>query len=527
MLNKYRKSFINNWKENLYLFSLAAFLVALPTSISLISCAAVALLVVWIITGDYKTKWNRLKKNIGAWLMMSIPLLYLIGLCFTHNFTIGIQELNKSLYWFIFAFVLGSSSEISYRNSRRLLGVYIAAVSWVALFALLKLLFAAHINYFDFRQVTLIDHIPFSYQIAFALWLTLYFIYYEKLNKATKALLFLLVLFLLVTFFSLKSFNAYIYFAGMTLPALLILIWTAKKRFLKFTFIGIFIFITTFPIVYVYQCVKKFYTITEYHYDTIEKHTSNGNLYYHDFNNKMKENGNYVSLFICEEELVPLWNANSTIEYHSETSGGFSFHSIIKRYMTSRGLTKDADGFAQLSLADIKNIENGYPNYIYAENKLSVYPRIYETIWEIDLYKIYRDPNGKTFAQRIEQALLACSIIKSNIWFGIGLGNSTLAYEKAIKETGSKLQPQVLNSSHNQYLNYLYRFGVLGTFYILGILIWVFLKGRKSNSFLVTIFFVSMLAANLGEANWETFVGINFFAFFFCFLLWIMPSAEK
>jgi hypothetical protein len=241
----------------------------------------------------------------------------------------------------------------------------------------------------------------------------------------------------------------------------------------------------------------------------------------------MKENGNYVCLFLCEEELEPLWNARSEKKYKSKTSNGYSLSTVIIRYMTSKGLTKDAEGFAQLSQKDVENIEHENPNYIYAENKLSVYPRIYETIWEIDLYKIYNDPNGKTFSQRIEQALLAGNIIKNNILFGIGLGNSTLAYEKAIAETGSNLTPQTINSSHNQYLNYLFRFGLIGALYILCVLLWVFFKERKNNPFLLTIFFVSMLAANFGEANWETFIGLNFFAFFFCFLMWITPNSCK
>jgi hypothetical protein len=521
------QSLIYNWKENLYLFSLGAFLATLPTSIALLSCAAVTLLIVWILTGEYKAKWNRLIHNKSALLLISIPVLYLAGLCFTHNFSVGLQEFNKSLYWFIFAFVLGSSSPVSYRATCRLFGIYIFVVSVAAGFALLKLLFLENLNFFDFRQVTWIDHIPFSYQIAFVIWLIFYFIFHENLSWVKKFVLFFLIVLLTITLFSLKSFTGYLYFGVMTFTALLLLIWQTKKKLLKFTYLGLLILVTVFPIIYIYHCVQKFYNITEYYPDTIKKFTSAGNRYEHDFNNKMKENGNYVCLFLCEEELAPLWNAHSEKKYNSKTSGGYSLSTVIIRYMTSKGLTKDAEGFAQLSQKDIESIQHENPNYIYAENRLSVYPRIYETIWEIDLYKIYKDPNGKTFSQRIEQALLAGNIIKNNMWFGIGLGNSTLAYEKAIVETGSNLTPQTINSSHNQYLNYLFRFGILGAFYILCVLLWVFFKERKNNPFLLTIFFVSMLAANFGEANWETFIGLNFFAFFFCFLMWITPNSCK
>jgi len=524
MLKSYCQSLIHNWKENLYLISLGAFLVALPTSIALISCTSVALLIVWILTGDYKTKWNRLIHNKGALLLMSIPVIYLIGLCFTHNFSLGLQEFNKSLYWFIFAFVLGSSAPISSKNTYRLLGIYISVVSIAAGIALLKLLFIDTIHFFDFRKVTWIDHIPFSYQIAFVIWLVFYFIFNGKFSWIQKSLLFLLIVFLIITLFSLKSFSAYLYFGVMSFTALLMLIWKTKTKLLKFAFLGLLILITVFPVFYIYHCVQKFYDITEYHVDEIEKFTANGNMYQHNFNNKVKENGNYMGLFLCEEELVPLWNAHSQKKYDSRTSDDYPFRFVIIRYMTSRGLTKDAAGFAQLSQKDIENIENEIPNYIYAENKLSVYPRIYETIWEIDQYKINKNPNEKTLAQRIELAILAVDIIKKHIWFGVGLGNSALAYEEVIVESGSELATQKTGSSHNQYLNYLIRFGILGTLYILGVLTYVFFKGRKNNPFLITIFFVSMLAANFGDANWETFIGLNYFAFFMCFLMWIAPK---
>jgi len=522
MLKNCRQSLLNNWKENLYLFSLGAFLVALPTSIALLSITAVTLLIVWILTGDYKVKWNRLIRNKNALLMMSIPVLYLIGLCFTHNFALGLQEFNKSLYWFIFAFVLGSSSPTSYKATYRLLGLYVLVVSITAGVALLKLLLLDSIHFFDFRQVTWIDHIPFSYQIAFVIWLVFYFIYHGNFSGIQKPLLYLLIIFLTITLFSLKSFSAYLYCGIMSFTALIMIIRQTKKKLLKFIFLGLLILITVFPVVYVYYSVQKFYDITEYNADEIEKYTASGNLYQHNFKNKIKENGNYVGLFICEEELIPLWNAHSEKKYDS--GDDYPLGSVVIRYMTSKGLRKDAEGFAQLSQQDIKNIENGMPNYIYAESKLSVYPRIYETIWELDQYKIYRNPNEKTLSQRIEQAHLAFVIIKKHIWTGIGLGNNLLAYEKAILESGSKLVPQGTGSSHNQYLNYLIRFGILGTLYILGVLTWIFIKGRKNNSFLITIFFVSLLAANFGEANWETFIGLNYFGFFMCFLMWVVPK---
>jgi len=524
MFQKYLNSLISNWKEILYFLVLGTFIVALSTSIALITISVIAMLVLWVLTGDYKEKWNRLIHNTGALLMMSIPLLYLIGLCFTHNLSLGFHELNKSSYWFIFAFVLGSLPPISYKAASRLLGIYIITVTIAAGAALLKFVSSNAIHYFDFREVTWIHHIPFSFQIAFAIWIIFYFIYYKNFSWIQKILLLFLIAFLTLTLFSLKSFSGYLYFGVMSITALLMLMWKTKKKWLKFALMGSVIFITILPVFYVYHCVQKFYNVIEYKPNEIEQYTANGNKYKHNFNNKTKENGNYVGLFLCEKELIPLWDAHSCKPYQSNTMNGHPFRSVIVRYMTSKGLTKDAEGFAQLSQKDIENIENELPNYIYAENKLSIYPRIYETIWEMDQYIHNQYPNEKTLSQRIELSRLAVVIIKKQFWLGIGLGNNAFAYEDAIVETGSKLVFMNLNSSHNQYLNYLMRFGIFGTLYILGVLFWVFIKGRKNNPFLITIFFVSILAANFAEINWETFLGLNFFGFFMCFFMWAVPK---
>jgi len=524
MLKILFQSLLKNWKENLYLLSLATFLVALPTSVAFIAGTTIALLVVWIITGNFKEKWNRLIHNKNALLLMSIPLLYVIGLFFTQNLHLGLRELNKSLHWFIFAFILGSSAPLSQKTTFRLLSLYIAAVILAAIASFVTIVLSDINPFVSFRSFTWIDHIPFSYQISFSIWLLIYFLLKKSFTNIRKILLVILIAFLITTLLLLKSFNGYIYFGAMTITALIMLLVNVKERKHKLIFSICLFFILSLPTYYIYQCFQKFYDINEYSTDSIENHTLQGNLYHHDFKDKTKENGNYVSLFICEEELIPLWNTHSVKPYDYKTSGGYPLSCVIIRYMTSKGLTKDAQGFAQLSQKDIENIESEIPNYIFADNRFSVYPRIYETIWELDLYLITSNPNNKSFSQRIEQARLAFPIINKHPWLGIGLGNNANAFDKVILETGSQLIHQETGTTHNQYLNYLIRFGILGFLYIIGVVIWVFCRNRKSNLFIITIFLISMLVANFGEANFETFIGLIFFNFFLCFFMWIAPK---
>ncbi len=140
------------------------------------------------------------------------------------------------------------------------------------------------------------------------------------------------------------------------------------------------------PIMYVGYVIHNFYDFEKVNKDTIEKTTSRGNLYHHDFNNPMVENGNYVYLYICESEMREEWNKLSEIKYDSIGKNGYPISATLIRYLTSKGLRKDADGVQSLTVSDRKNIEKGMANVIYARKKYSLYPRIYQTIWEYYVY---------------------------------------------------------------------------------------------------------------------------------------------
>ena len=196
----------------------------------------------------------------------------------------------------------------------------------------------------------------------------------------------------------------------------------------------------------------------------------------------------------------------------------------LKRYLTSKGLKKDAEGIESLSERDIKNIESGIANYIFDCSAYSIYPRVYETIWEIDHYLLTKDPNDQSLSQRIEFSKAALNIIKNNFWVGIGTGNFEQEYQKSFKEINSLLNESNYGSAHNQYLNYLLKFGVIGFTFILFVIIFVIFNKKQSGNRLLLLLLVYMMIANFGDSNLETHVGLSFFVFFFTFLIWHSPE---
>lgn len=131
------------------------------------------------------------------------------------------------------------------------------------------------------------------------------------------------------------------------------------------------------------------------------------------------------------------------------------------RYLTSKGLRKDSVGLSQLSDQDIKNIENGIANYIYTK-RFSIYPKIYEFLWEIEAMKKGVNPGGHSILQRIEYLKTAFSIISKNILFGVGTGDVDDAFKLEYKLSRSKLEPQWQHRTHNQFITFIVTFGIIG-----------------------------------------------------------------
>ena len=84
----------------------------------------------------------------------------------------------------------------------------------------------------------------------------------------------------------------------------------------------------------------------------------------------------------------------------------------------------------------------------------------------------------------------------------------------------SKLKVENYGPSHNQYLNYIVKFGFLGFIWIMFVLIYPIIKGKKYQNEMFVLFLVSMFISNFGDANWETHMGLPFFIFFYCLFLW-------
>jgi 4-amino-4-deoxy-L-arabinose transferase-like glycosyltransferase len=330
---------------------------------------------------------------------------------------------------------------------------------------------------------------------------------------------FLLVFIWLVIFlFLLKSLLGIIAFLGTLVIGLILMIGSMKKRSWQIGFFVALMAVIFIPVYLTAKVVADYFDFKDVDSESIEYKTVSGNDYLHNFEEKSRENGYLIYLYICDEELRNEWNKRSELKY-DDLLNGYPLSSTLIRYITSKGLRKDSTGICSLSEEDIRLIESGVTNYKFADHRISIFPRIYETVWELDNYFRTGDPNFKSVAQRMEYLKASLYIIREHPLFGIGTGNWQQKYDESYHSMGSRLLKENRAPSHNQYTNYLVKFGFTGTSLIVFFLLFpvFFLKHGKNYIFILFLFAIAF--ANLGDSNLETHMGLSFFTFFYSIFL--------
>jgi hypothetical protein len=230
------------------------------------------------------------------------------------------------------------------------------------------------------------------------------------------------------------------------------------------------------------------------------------------------ENGNYLGLYVCDQELEKEWNALSSISYAGKDEKDQEIKFTLMRYLTSKGLRKDSVGISKLSLKDIKNIESGMANYIF-ENKYAIYPKIYEIIWQIDVYRKGFNPAGNSITLRAEFVKTAFRIIKNNFWFGVGTGDVKDYFQKQYEIDNSKLPKKNRLRAHNQFVTFFLSFGIVGFIFVLFSMFYPVIKLKGFKSYLFVVFFIIALLSFLNEDTLETQIGITLFSYFYSLFL--------
>ena len=381
----------------------------------------------------------------------SCIFLEIVWVVFSANYTSSFNSMRIKLPIIVLPLVLGTTPLLNAKEWKWLIFTFLLAlISSTGIALLVKYDIIEPKNHTNStRDLSIfMSHIRYSTLLAIGFFLSIYLFVVKKTNLILTLILSAAFLF---TLYQINSFTTYI---GIALS----LIYLTAYFFIKIK--------STFK---VYYCAysfdffySKYYLCARVYHDfntpkkvqinsDLPMITAEGNAYFHDTLDLTLENGYYLWRNIAEQELLTKWNKRSHISFEGLDKKGQEIKYTLYRYLTSKGLKKDANGLAKLGGKDIQAIESGETtalDYNLFEKRLRA------IFFELEQYKQSKDPNNQTLTQRFIYWKTAISCIKKEMLFGHGTGGYKSAVRSEYISSPSNLSSKIknthtINCSHN------------------------------------------------------------------------------
>jgi hypothetical protein len=334
-----------------------------------------------------------------------------------------------------------------------------------------------------------------------------------QLRRSDRAFFIFLIGWLILFLFVLKSLTGILLFVAFLFYALFYFSGMLKKRWLHFTSIAFLIAIPLFILSFIFSIYNQHYNIVIPDISKLETKTALGNPYTHDTVHFKVENGQYVGLYLCEQELKENWKKRSSLNYNGRNLQGEELRYTIIRYLNSKGYRKDAVGLSKLEPFEITAIEKGVANAGLVK-PFNLSARLEGFFIDYNQYVKTGNANGKPELQKLEYWKTALSIIKQNWLKGVGTGDVMDAFNQEYEKSHSTLEPRFRGTSHNQYLYMGVAFGIGGILFFFFWLIFPPFYQKAFRDYYYVVFFSIMILSMLTEDSIRHQAGLNFMAFF-------------
>ncbi len=508
--------------QELYFFGLLLFAASLPLSKFTISLAQFIIAGNWVLEGNFKIKWDLIKQNKVALLLMSLYAIHLIGLWNTSNFSYAMNDLKTKVPLLVFPFLMATSKALERKQVNQILFLLWAATIVSTLISLSIFLGFTGIEIADIRQISpLISHIRLALLVCLSSVVALYFIRrnetlsWLKLNVFQLRFLFSMsiiwmVLFLIILESLTGLFIMLLGFIMLCCYKILNINFAIKERV---NYLLVFIAVISFGLVGCYVYLKPMLVKEVVNFESLPKSTKNGTPYTHFLNEKFTENGHLYGLYHCESELRKSWNKRSSLKYDSLDKKLQAVNYTLMRYLTSKGLPKDSLGVWQLSKQDIHLIGQGIPNYKIPQMN-PIESRFYQVYCEYQSYTGGYNASGHSLSMRLHYWQAAILLIKQHFFTGVGTGDLEDAFQNKYVEINSPLDLPWRHRAHNQYLTMMVAFGIFGFLYFL---FWLIVPAKVKKGKLHPVYYTFMfilIISMLFEDTLETQAGLSFAVFF-------------
>ncbi len=512
--------------RNVHLAALAMALAVLPWSEFLLSLSQIILIGNWLCEGVARKRTGlRFKQAFTtpeSAVFLSFLGLHLLGLAWTTDLRWGLDLCRILLPVLVFGLVLPTTPRLSAVELKQLLllGAWSAAASTVAC---LWLRHDALIQG-DYRGLSpFISHIRLGLMLCMAVAVL---VHYWPRRWPLRLAHVLAIVWCLWFMDQLRSLTTLPVLAALTLFAL----WRISRHrgkawrlgaaaLLLLTLAGSALFIGS---------VAKNHPWSTGHLPEAQpkERSAGGEVYYHNLQDPQLENGHYVWINVADEELLRTWQRRSRIPFWGKDAKGQPLRGTLVRYLASMGHTKDSVGVAALSDRDVERIEAGVANVMEGRNG-AMRARLDQAFYEIDRYRISGDPNGHSVTMRLEFVRTGLYIARHNWLYGVGTGDTQLAFDRAFDELDSPLEPQWRLRAHNQFLTLFISFGVFGFLWSMFAWWWPALRLHAFRHPLFIAWGIIFLISCLTDDTIETQMGATFFALYYGLFVFAAPMREE
>ena len=483
----------------------------------------------------FKAKLSCFWHNTPAVLLVAFYLLHVVGLLWTSDFEYALKDLRVKLPILVMPFVLSSMEPLDRKRFNLVMLVYVLSVFVATLFSGVS--YWRH-DYEDIREIShFISHIRFCLNIVFCIAIIGYYIFEMRVSRRNNVpafglkvavnqfLMWFLLFWFVYQIYIFESLSGYVILAVVVIVTLVyaFLQWKKSKGWHIAVAVVAFLIVAVAFFIVQHE-VKPLLKVDPVDFAILEQKTAQGNDYWHDTIHNPVEDGKYVGLYYCRKELQEAWSQRSGMAFEGTTKNGENLEATLARYLTSKGLRKDAQGVMALTDEDIRNVEQGIANYNNWKHP-GIRARLSSTLFEYNLYRRFNNPNGGSLAQRIEYTRASFHIIGQHPWLGVGTGDVPQAFAQAYDEIHSPLNEEFRFRAHNQYLAIAVAFGLVGLAFFLVVLFYPWCASRKNHTYLYMAFLTIMLLSMFPEDTLETQAGATLFAFFTSLLLFARPKS--
>lgn len=456
-------------------------------------------------------------RNKPAVVFTLIYFVHILGLIYTSDLNYALKDLRVKLPLLLLPLIISTMESIKSKRFRSLMVIYSLAVlvsTMISTFGFLTN------NYMDIREISaFISPIRLGLNVSFAFFIMVYFIFHEiKFSKWQTAGFIIMAIWFLGFLFLLEAITSILIILLVSIGYLLWRLFSTMLLWQKLVLLLIAIAIPIMFFLHVQKIVLDATSPPNIAFEKLDKHTKLGNSYIHDTLDFQIEDGKYIGLYICYEELKSEWNKRSKVDYNAKTAEGHQINSTLIRYLTSKDLRKDAEGVKTLTDEDIYMIEQGLANYNYI-NSPGLRVRILKMLKGYEVYQQTGNPSGSSLMQRLEYIRASVNIVQDNLLIGVGTGDLEDAFNKQFSEMNSALESQYRYHAHNQFLGICVALGLVGfIIFMIGLFYpAIVLSGFKDYYF--GIFFLIMIISMFSDDTLETQAGVTLFAFFYSLLL--------